>query len=253
MADIIAEWLPGTKVLISDPTWENHSEILTRAGVPHGTYRYWNEQSRGLHLDGMLDDLRRAPDASVIMMHACAHNPTGVDPTRDQWKQIAAVMKEKKHLAFFDSAYQGFATGDLDNDAWAVRYFSEQNFEMFIAQSYSKNLGLYGERVGCATVVCRDASTAAAIASQMALIIRPMYSNPPLHGMRIAKRILGDVALFAEWCGELKVMSTRINDMRKELFIELSSLKTPSASGDWSHITSQIGMFSYTGLTTEQV
>eukprot|EP00474_Spongospora_subterranea_P008884 CRZ09342.1 hypothetical protein [Spongospora subterranea] len=251
-AEFISQWLPNSMVMISDPTWENHSEILKRARVPYATYRYWDNDKRGLNLDGMIEDILCAPNHSVILLHACAHNPTGVDPTKEQWAQIAAAMKTKSHYAFFDSAYQGFATGDLDNDAWAVRYFADKNFEMFLAQSFSKNLGLYGERVGCASIVCANKSVMPSVSSQLPLLIRPMYSNPPKHGMYIAKFILSNPNLFEEWKKELSVMSNRIFSMRQLLYDELVKLKTPSPSGDWKHIITQIGMFSFTGLTPAQ-
>lgn len=188
------------------------------------------------------------------MLHACAHNPTGVDPTQEQWKKIAEVIRAKKHFPFFDTAYQGFASGDLARDGWAIRYFIEQGFELCIAQSYAKNFGLYGERAGCFHFVTAPSSDAESIvtrvASQLAILQRSEISNPPAYGARIASLILNDPKLFAEWEQDLKTMSGRIIDMRKALRSKLEELGTP---GTWNHITEQIGMFSFTGLTEEQV
>ncbi len=188
------------------------------------------------------------------MLHACAHNPTGVDPTQEQWKEMADVIRAKKHFPFFDTAYQGFASGDLARDGWAIRYFIEQGFELCIAQSYAKNFGLYGERAGCfhfVTAASSDAqSTIARIASQLAILQRSEISNPPAYGARIASLVLNSPELFAEWEDDLRTMSGRIIAMRKELRSKLEGLGTP---GTWKHITDQIGMFSFTGLTEEQV
>ena len=189
-----------------------------------------------------------------MLLHACAHNPTGVDPTRDQWKEIATIIREKKHFPFFDCAYQGFASGDLENDAWAIRYFVDEGFELCVAQSFAKNFGLYGERAGCfhfVTLPGSDATgTISRIASQLAILQRSEISNPPAYGARIASAVLNDQALFDEWKQNLKTMSGRIIDMRKELRSKLEELKTP---GTWNHITDQIGMFSFTGLSEKQV
>lgn len=202
----------------------------------------------------MINGLDSAPDGSIIVLHACAHNPTGVDPTREQWEQISKTIKAKKHFPFFDCAYQGFASGDLAKDAWAVRYFVEQGFELCIAQSYAKNFGLYGERAGCFHFVTSPGSdaesTIARIASQFAILQRSEISNPPAYGARIAALVLNDEKLFAEWEANLRTMSGRIIEMRKQLRQKLEEMKTP---GTWNHITDQIGMFSFTGLTEKQV
>ena len=207
-----------------------------------------------LDFDGMLSSLKAAPAGSIILLHACAHNPTGVDPTQDQWKQIAAVMKECSHFPFFDTAYQGFASGDLARDSWSIRYFVEQGFELCIAQSFAKNFGLYGQRTGAFHFVSapgKDATAASAnIASQLAILQRSEISNPPAYGARIAGKVLNDPALFAEWEDDLRTMSGRIAEMRKGLRQRLEAKGTP---GGWEHITSQIGMFSFTGLTEQQV
>jgi len=249
IAEFVHRFLPKAKVYNSSPTWGNHKAILKDAGIAEGEYRYWNGKTRGLDFEGMLADLEKAPNGSVILLHACAHNPTGVDPTKDQWRKIASVMKQKEHLPWFDSAYQGFATGDIEGDAWAIRYFVEQDFEMCTSQSFAKNFGLYCERAGTSGVVCADKAKAENVLSQLQVLIRPMYSNPPKHGALIVSTVLNDKALFAEWRDELKGMAHQIIKCRKLLFEELKRLGTP---GDWTNIISQIGMFSYTGLSVAQ-
>ena len=155
----------------------------------------------------MLSDIESAPDRSAVLLHCCAHNPTGVDPTDEQWNKICQLMKTKGHIALFDSAYQGYATGDLEKDAFALRHFVAQGIPVMLAQSYSKNMGLYGERVGCASVVCATPAEAAAVQSQLAALVRPMYSNPPRHGAAVVKRILGNAEKRARWEVELKGMA----------------------------------------------
>lgn len=202
----------------------------------------------------MLETLASAPRGSIVVLQACAQNPTGVDLTHDQWRELGAVVKEAGLFPFFDCAYQGFATGDLDRDAFAVRHFVEQGVEMFVAQSFSKNLGLYGQRAGCLHFVSRpgpDAGgTVARISSQLAVIQRSEISTPAVYGAKVAALVLGDEVLSKEWADDLKTMASRIAEMRASLRKHLEDLCTP---GDWSHITRQIGMFAYTGLTAQQV
>ncbi|KAI8826011.1 pyridoxal phosphate-dependent transferase [Fimicolochytrium jonesii] len=238
------------KIYVSNPTWGNHHDIFKDAELEVHTYPYWDPKTRGLALEDMLKSLKDAPNGSIIVLHPCAHNPTGVDPTPEQWRQIAAVLKEKSHFPFFDCAYQGFATGDLDRDASAVRYFVEQGFELLVCQSYSKNLGLYGERAGCLTVVLKSASVVPQVRSQLVRLQRAAISSPPAFGARVASLILNDETMFREWTEQLKIMSGRIQTMRKLLHDALIELKTP---GTWNHITDQIGMFCYTGLSVKQV
>jgi aspartate aminotransferase len=190
-----------------------------------------------------------APNGSIFVLHACAHNPTGVDPTEDQWKKIASVIREKGHFPFFDCAYQGFASGSLEKDAWAVRYFVSQGFEVLVAQSYSKNFGLYSERAGCLTIVTSTPEQAVNIRSQLCRLIRASFSNPPAFGARVVSKVLNDPVLYNEWIDSLSTMANRIIKMREAVVSHLKELKTP---GDWSHFTSQIGMFSFTGLTPTQ-
>jgi len=238
----------------SDPTWANHFQIFSNVGLEYKTYPYFSKKTKGLDFDGMIGTLQDAPEGSIVLLHACAHNPTGVDPTQDQWKKIAEVIRSKKHFPFFDTAYQGFASGDLARDGWAIRYFIEQGFELCIAQSYAKNFGLYGERAGCFHFVTSPSSDAETtikrIASQLAILQRSEISNPPAYGARIASTVLNDPKLFAEWEANLREMSGRIKEMRTALRSKLEELGTP---GTWNHITDQIGMFSFTGLTEQQV
>jgi len=234
----------------SDPTWGNHSLIFKNAGFKDvRKYRYYDSKRNCLDFDGFIQDLESAPSRSVIILHACAHNPTGVDPTKDQWAKIADVIQRKNLFPFFDCAYQGFASGSLDTDAWSVRYFVERGFELFCSQSFSKNFGLYNERAGNLTVVFKNKELATNFRSQMTLIIRATYSNPPAHGCRIVDTVLKDPSLYKEWRDCIKTMADRIINMRSGLRERLEKLGTP---GDWSHITTQIGMFSYTGLSPAQ-
>lgn len=240
----------GAICLLSKPTWANHKAIFNNVGIEVAEYPYWKPSTRGLDLEGMLGALEKAPEQSIVLLHACAHNPTGVDPTKEQWQQIADVMEKKKHFPFFDCAYQGFASGSLDQDAWAVRYFVQRGFEMFICQSFAKNFGLYGERAGNLTVVTRTAQQSQHVLSQLEILQRSEISNPPAYGARIVDLVLNDKALYTEWTENLKTMSGRIIEMRQRLFEKLKQLETP---GTWNHIVDQIGMFSFTGLTAPQV
>jgi len=230
--------------------------MVERAGLKSVEYVYYNPQTKAVDIKGMISSLEKAEPGSVVLLHACAHNPTGVDPTQEDWKQICEVMKKNSLFPFFDSAYQGFASGDLDKDAWAIRYFIDQGFQMFVAQSFAKNMGLYGERIGAFHIVCASKDTKEKVLSQIKPIVRQNYSNPPLHGARIADRILNNPANFEAWKKELKDVANRIIEMRTVLRKRLESLKTPGTNrnnlGTWSHITSQIGMFSYTGLNEKQ-
>merc|ERR1711934_580077 len=248
-AEFMKRFASGKAVYISTPTWGTHNSIMDQAGVDYKPYRYWNAEGRNLDIEGMLADIEAAPEGSVIMLHAAAHNPTGVDPTQEQWDQIMAVCQKKGHTCWFDSAYQGFATGDLEKDAYAMRAFADAGLPLFVSQSFAKNFGLYGERVGTFSLTCANPEAVANVMGQLDIIIRNLYSNPPKHGANIVKTVLSDPALYQEWRDELLAMSVRIQDMRKEMYDELQRLGTP---GTWEHVTSQIGMFSFTGLTKDQ-
>ncbi|XP_072041873.1 aspartate aminotransferase, cytoplasmic-like [Amphiura filiformis] len=238
-------------VYLPDPTWPNHNGIFKAAMFSElRKYRYFKADTRGLHIEGMLEDLRGAPENAVVILHACAHNPTGVDPTWEQWKQIAEVCKAKKLFVFFDAAYVGFASGSVETDRWPVTYFLSQGIELFCAQSYSKNFGLYNERIGCLTSVVNDPEVKLRIKSQMEIIARVLWSNPPNHGARIVSTVLNNPTLLAQWFEHIATMSSRIKSMRQALYERLKALGTP---GTWHHITDQIGMFSYTGLGPNQV
>merc|ERR1711970_1439140 len=249
-AEFLQRILGSDTCYYSTPTWGNHGLIFRNANFKNiKQYRYWNPVTRSLDFAGLLEDLEEAPENAVIILHACAHNPTGVDLTKDQWKQVADLMERKNLFPFFDCAYQGFASGCLDTDAWAVRYFVERGFELFCSQSFSKNFGLYNERAGNLSVVMKDAKMVANFKSQLTLIIRAMYSNPPAHGCRIVDTVLKDPAMYQDWRDCIKTMADRIINMRKGLRERLEKLGTP---GKWNHITDQIGMFSYTGLSPAQ-
>lgn len=249
-AEFLAKHYHERTIYIPQPTWGNHPKVFTLAGLSVKYYRYYDPATRGLDFQGLLDDLAAAPAGAIVLLHACAHNPTGVDPTNDQWEKIRQLMRSKGLLPFFDSAYQGFASGNLDADAQSVRMFVADGGECLAAQSYAKNMGLYGERVGALSIVCKDADVASRVESQLKLVIRPMYSNPPIHGASIVATILKDRQLYDEWTVELKAMADRIISMRQQLF---DALQARGTAGDWSHIIKQIGMFTFTGLNTEQV
>ncbi|XP_036384244.1 aspartate aminotransferase, cytoplasmic [Megalops cyprinoides] len=255
-AEFLRRWYNGqnntaTPVYVSSPTWENHNAVFADAGFKDiRPYKYWDPEKRGLALAGFLDDLEKAPERSIFVLHACAHNPTGTDPTPDEWKKIAEVMKRRNLFVFFDSAYQGFASGSLEKDAWAIRYFVSQGFELLCAQSFSKNFGLYNERVGNLTVVAKDNDNLTRVLSQMEKIVRTTWSNPPSQGARLVAITLNSPELFAEWQDNVKTMADRVLLMRAQLKAKLQALGTP---GTWDHITQQIGMFSFTGLNPKQV
>lgn len=191
ISDTLAKFRPGA-LYVSNPTWGNHNQVFAAAGLEVRQYRYYYPKTRGLDIEGMLADLDAAQPGSAVLLHACAHNPTGVDPTPEQWHMIAEVCKRRQLYPFFDSAYQGFTSGSLDKDAYGVRYFLDQGFEMIVAQSFAKTMGLYGERTGCMHVVCADKDTAAALLSQIKIIIRSNYSSPPKHGARLAAAIINN-------------------------------------------------------------
>lgn len=249
--EFLRYFYPRSKlVLIPSPTWANHKSIFERCGLEVKTYRYYKPETRGLDYEGMVADIKAAPEGAVLLLHSCAHNPTGVDPTQEEWRGILQAAQSRGLLPFFDSAYQGFASGDLEADAFSIRLFAAAGGEMMLAQSYAKNLGLYGERVGALTVVTTDPDVKARVESQLKFTVRAMYSNPPKHGAAIVQTVLSDPQLLAQWKVELKGMAGRIHTMRKELYEALQEVGAP---GDWSHVIKQIGMFSYTGLTPAQV
>lgn len=244
------KWLkPDNKVLISDPSWENHRALFERAGFPVETYPYYDAATRGLNFQGMIDSLSQQPEGTIVVLHACCHNPTGVDPTFGQWKEIARVIKERGLIPFLDIAYQGFGDG-LDEDARAVRHFAEQDITMLVSSSFSKSFSLYGERVGALTLICSSSDESARVLSQLKRVIRTNYSNPPTHGGAIVSRVLNTPELFQLWADELAQMRERIRSMRAQL---VEKLKAKGVAQDFSFVLAQRGMFSYSGLTKEQV
>ncbi len=248
-ADFLKQLLPQSKVMISDPSWENHRALFERSGFKVETYPYYDAATRGLNFEGMLAALKAAPEQTIVVLHACCHNPTGVDPTPEQWKQIAEVVKARKLVPFLDIAYQGFGE-DLEQDASVVRLFASMDMTMFISSSFSKSFSLYGERVGALTVVAGDKDEATRVLSQLKRVIRTNYSNPPTHGGVVVANVLNTPELLAEWKQELAGMRDRIRLMRKQL---VEKIKAQGATQDFSFVLQQRGMFSYSGLSSAQV
>jgi Aspartate/tyrosine/aromatic aminotransferase len=237
------------KVWISNPTWVNHFQVFGAAGLETCEYRYYDAQIRGLNFEAMLASLAEAAPGDIVLLHGCCHNPTGIDPSEDQWEALATFCAERKLLPFFDFAYQGFARG-VDEDAAGLRIFARHNREMLVASSFSKNFGLYNERVGAITLVTDSADVANVAFSQVKGTIRANYSNPPAHGASVVTTVLKDPALKAEWIAEVKEMRDRIWEMR-ELFV--AKLKAQGVKQDFSFMTEQNGMFSFSGLDKAQV
>ncbi|GAA0327119.1 aspartate/tyrosine/aromatic aminotransferase [Morganella psychrotolerans] len=248
-ADFIAKQTSAKRVWISNPTWPNHNGIFANAGLEICTYNYYDAENHSLNFDGMLASLETAQPGDVILLHGCCHNPTGIDPTTEQWAQLSVIVKEKGLLPVFDFAYQGFAAG-LDEDAQGLRIFAKSHPEMLVASSYSKNFGMYNERVGACTLVATSGDIADTAFSQVKVIIRTNYSNPPSHGGAVVTTILSDPELKEEWIQELTTMRERIKRMR-QLFV--NTLQEKGAKQDFSFIIRQNGMFSFSGLTKEQV
>jgi aspartate aminotransferase len=238
-------------IFMSDPTWGNHIPIFKDAGIAdQKTYRYYDPKTISLDFKGMAEDIKKAPEGSILLLHACAHNPTGVDPNQQQWAEISKIAKDKQHLCFFDVAYQGFASGSPEKDAGPVRQFIADGHDVMFSQSFAKNFGLYGERVGAFSVVCNSKDEAAIVESQLKVLIRPMYSNPPLYGARLVHAILSDAELSKLWRSEVKGMADRIIGVRHKL---VAALKKEGSTKNWQHIIDQIGMFCFSGLTPAQV
>jgi aspartate aminotransferase, mitochondrial len=237
-------------IYVPNPTWGNHIPIFQNSGLEVRKYRYYDATNSSLDFEGLIADIKNIPDGACILLHACAHNPTGMDPTLEQWKQISEVCMSKKLLPFFDSAYQGFASGNAETDAAALRMFVNDGHMLATVQSFSKNFGLYGHRVGTLSIVASNADEASRVVSQMKTVIRPMYSNPPRHGARIVSTVLQDSELTKEFDEQCKGMADRINHMRTVLRTHLEEL---GSKRSWDHVTRQIGMFAFSGLSKEQV
>lgn len=247
-ADLLHFANPAARVLISDPSWENHQALFTRAGFAVSTYRYYDAENRGVDFAGMLADLQAAEPGTIVILHACCHNPTGYDLTDEQWQQVLDVVEQGRLVAFIDMAYQGFSQ-DLHADSRVVRMFAQRLPNVLISSSFSKSMSLYGERVGALSVVCADADEAVRLRSQLKIVIRTNFSNPPTHGALLAASVLNDPALHAQWVEELGEMRDRIKQMRGLL---LAGLEAAGAQG-FGHIVQQVGMFSYSGLSREQM
>lgn len=239
-------------VYLPKPTYANHNKILTHGGFSNfKNYRYVNFKTNSLDEEGLLADLAEAVPNSIVMLHAVAHNPSGVDPNAEQWKKISKVCKERQLLPVFDAAYLGFASGDPNIDATSIRTFVADGHErIIVCQSYAKNFGLYGHRVGCLTIVVPSQEEKATLESQLKVLARSAYSNPPIHGARIVTRILSNPATKQQWLGEVNGMATRIRGARHALREELAKA---GSTRSWQHLTDQIGMFCFTGLTPEEV
>ena len=248
-ADFLKKLSPGAKVLISDPSWENHRALFTQAGFEVGTYRYYDATTRSLNFDGMLADLKAAAPGTIVVLHACCHNPTGYDITPAQWDQVIEVVKAGQLTPFLDMAYQGFAQG-IAEDGAVVGKFVAAGLQCFVATSFSKSFSLYGERVGALSVVCASKEEAAKVLSQLKIMIRTNYSNPPTHGGAVVALVLDDPKLRAQWELELAAMRTRIKAMRQAL---VDGLKAAGVKQDMGFITTQVGMFSYSGLSKDQM
>jgi len=248
-ADFLKKVNPRAKVLISDPSWENHRALFTNAGFPVDTYPYYDAAKRGVNFDGMLSALNSAVAGTIVVLHACCHNPTGYDITPAQWELVVQAVKAKNLVPFLDMAYQGFGEG-IAEDGAVIAQFMSAGLDFFVSTSFSKSFSLYGERVGALSVVCESKDEAARVLSQLKIVIRTNYSNPPTHGAQIVAIVLNTPALRAMWEEELAGMRVRIKQMRTAL---LDKLKAAGVKQDMSFITQQKGMFSYSGLNKEQM
>ena len=240
----------GTTVYIPSTTWSNHVNMCNAHGLKTARYRYLDDSGCVLDFDGLLEDLSTCPEGSVILLHMCAHNPTGVDPSDEQWLKILQVIKERKLLPFFDNAYQGFVSGDPTKDAMPARLFASTGLEMMASCSFAKNFGLYGDRIGALHVVASKAENVPKLASQIRVISRVLYSTPPLHGAHIVGKILASPELNSLWESECKGMADRITSARTKLH---AGLVSHDVKGTWDHVIAQRGMFSFTGIPADIV
>ncbi len=248
-ADFLRQVSPDAKVLISNPSWENHQALFTRAGFTVEKYRYYDAQAKGVDVDGMIADLEAAEPGTIVVLHACCHNPTGYDITTADWARVIDAVNARGLTAFLDMAYQGFSKS-IDEDGAVVRLFAERVPSFLVSTSFSKSFSLYGERVGALSIVCADADEAKRVLSQVKIVIRTNYSNPPTHGAALVETVLGDSELRAQWVEELGEMRDRIKAMRSAL---VEGLKAAGVEQDMGYITDQVGMFSFSGLTKDQM
>ena len=248
-ADFLKRFFPDAQVWVSDPTWDNHRSMFDGAGFVVNDYPYYDDSTGTIDIDGMLETLQRLPKRSIVLLHPCCHNPTGVDLSQAQWRQVIEVLKAGELIPFLDLAYQGFGDG-FEEDVFAIRELAAANVSFLLANSFAKNFSIYAERCGGLSVVCPDAKQAEFVLGQLKFTVRRNYSSPPLHGASVISTVLNDPALKAEWQGEVAQMRERIKAMRKKLFDTLSA----AAPGrDFSYLITQRGMFSYSGLSPEQV
>ncbi len=248
-ADFLKKLSPNATVLISDPSWENHRALFASAGFTVDTYAYYDAAKRGVNFDGMLASLNAAAAGTIVVLHACCHNPTGYDITPAQWDQVIAACKAKSLTPFLDMAYQGFGYG-IAEDGAVIAKFVASGMNFFVSTSFSKSFSLYGERVGALSVLCQNKEEADRVLSQLKIVIRTNYSNPPTHGGAVVAAVLSNPELRAQWEQELGEMRVRIKAMRQKL---VDGLKAAGVKQDMSFITTQIGMFSYSGLTKDQM
>lgn len=248
-ADFIKTWFPHAKCYVSDPTWGNHISIFESAGIEVGQYPYYDKATNGVKFDDMVAFFNGLNKHDVVLLHPCCHNPTGIDLTKAQWDILLDVIKNKELLAFMDIAYQGFGE-DMDNDAYAIRKAVDLGLSFFVSNSFSKNLSLYGERVGGLSVVCATADDAKLVQGQLQFTVRRIYSSPPSHGGHVVDIVMNDEKLFNEWVSEVYTMRDRIRDMRQKL---REVLESKVQGRNFDYLTKQQGMFSFTGLTPEQV
>ena len=248
-ADFLKKVNPKAKVLISDPSWENHRALFTNAGFEVDSYAYYDAAKRGVNFEGMLASLNAAAAGTIVVLHACCHNPTGYDITAAQWDQVIAVVQAKALTPFLDMAYQGFGYG-IAEDGAVIQKFVASGMNFFVSTSFSKSFSLYGERVGGLSVLCKDKEEAARVLSQLKIAIRTNYSNPPIHGGAVVAAVLNNPELRALWEKELGEMRVRIKAMRQKL---VDGLKVAGVQQDMGFITTQIGMFSYSGLSKDQM
>jgi aromatic-amino-acid transaminase len=248
-ADFLKRLNPNAKVLISDPSWENHRALFTNAGFTVENYAYYDANKRGVNFEAMLASLHAAAPATIVVLHACCHNPTGYDITAEQWDQVISVVKAKSLTAFLDMAYQGFGHG-IAQDGAVIGKFVAAGLDFFVSTSFSKSFSLYGERVGALSVLCASKEEADRVLSQLKIVIRTNYSNPPIHGGAVVAAVLNNPTLRAQWEQELGGMRARIKVMRQRL---VDGLKAAGVKADMGFITTQIGMFSYSGLSKDQM
>jgi len=247
--DFLKRWLPGSGVWVSDPTWDNHRAMFEGAGLTVQTYPYYDAQTGGLRFDAMCEALRGLPPRSVVLLHACCHNPTGVDLSRAQWQALIPILRERELLPYLDIAYQGYGEG-IEEDAFAIRLLADAGLTFFVANSFSKSMSVYGERAGALSVVCADKAEAELVLGQMKATVRRNYSSPAIHAVGIVSLVLGEPELRRAWEADVAAMRQRILAMRQRLHAVLNA-RLPGR--DFGYFLSQRGMFSYTGLSAAQV